>query len=304
MIEYLCPHCQHRMEIPEKFAGERGTCTMCAIPFTVPASAQKNESDSQDIWNELHGGGSDPRRRQIATAAPGAPPLEGRPELQGGAAELPDFVSKYRGYKPESSVGPAFWAIAYIFPPVAIVWALALPNDHPQKKIALLAPFAWLVLLVSVLGGVQYIYGRISASQEREAAARAYVPVETEPTPDPRAKFFDVSKLDIGLVYRVAQPIKMYRYYAPKAGLASMLYTVELPAGGMFRIVNARFPKRNSPWYLVLVSDGNAEGYMWIHWRNLLRKDLEVIGELTFMNPVLPLSQGNPNAKPANPGRR
>lgn len=143
------------MEIPDKFAGERGTCTMCAIPFTVPAGARTEEPDSQDIWKELHGGGADPRRQQGAPGSPGTQPQTGQLDLQERSAELPDFVTKYEGKRSDSSVGPAFWAIAYLLPPVAIIWALALPKSHPQKKVALLATFGWLSLLLTVGVGIQ-----------------------------------------------------------------------------------------------------------------------------------------------------
>jgi len=36
MISFTCPNCQHELQIPDQYAGQRGACNKCQEPITVP----------------------------------------------------------------------------------------------------------------------------------------------------------------------------------------------------------------------------------------------------------------------------
>jgi len=39
MIAYTCPHCSHRLRIPDRYAGQEGVCAKCKQPIIVPQSS-------------------------------------------------------------------------------------------------------------------------------------------------------------------------------------------------------------------------------------------------------------------------
>ena len=43
MIEYICPHCGNKLQIPDKFAGQKGTCRTCGGEIIAARSSGSSE---------------------------------------------------------------------------------------------------------------------------------------------------------------------------------------------------------------------------------------------------------------------
>lgn len=48
MISFTCPNCQHELQIPEQYAGQRGACNRCQAPISVPPLTPASASGMPD----------------------------------------------------------------------------------------------------------------------------------------------------------------------------------------------------------------------------------------------------------------
>jgi len=87
MLTLTCPHCGHQLQIPDKYAGQTGSCTKCQGQITVPPMAQPTPDLAPPKADGL--AGLDPsslERININPDKPLPPPVLGAASVGGSAA--------------------------------------------------------------------------------------------------------------------------------------------------------------------------------------------------------------------------
>jgi CHASE2 domain-containing sensor protein len=67
-----------------------------------------------------------------------------------------------RQLSPHAPLGSLFWVLLLVFTPSAVLWAIKMPKEHPQRTMALVVSlstlaFCFVLLGVAVLMGM-YVY--------------------------------------------------------------------------------------------------------------------------------------------------
>lgn len=287
MIPYDCPHCEHHMELPDEFAGERATCTRCGIPFAVPEGPAEDVNAS--VWAEVYG-----QRTSGDTVSDVPASREARTAEPADGPELPDWVNE-RLELSQQRLGPYFWTLAYFMPPAALLWALLLPIRHPQKKSAIVMPLVWMMVLGGIGFAGAYLTPMITEQLgQAEAVAPDAKPAmqsgSAEPAAVLRPGYINVATLQPGEMYRVMKKgVPIQDSPSEGDGVFQRIVMYELPVGGIFQVVRVH-RVQGQAWYQVIVTDGRQNLYMWINFRNLSRAGIEPVAPPTLAQPIPPLS--------------
>lgn len=166
MIEMNCPHCDHTLRIPDKYAGRRGGCKHCRgtfrVPKTIPtppprepeqtqepaaaAPASMSNLDNMDDMPAL-----DPEFADRVTGEEVPEPSTKLSDLDDddpAGAEAPASARRPRAAQVpgDEGLGCLFWGTVFFIPPAGLVWSFFVPSGHPAKVRAIVSSVLFCLL--------------------------------------------------------------------------------------------------------------------------------------------------------------
>ena len=155
MIEMECPYCSHQLRMHDKFAGRRGGCKYCRGIFVVAPAGSSNLQGTDTEVELIREPSLEPEVPDWPDDLPGdkrRTPIPERAEVYAAST-----IERAVVENPYDLGGP-FWALTFLFPPAALIWAATFPRFHRGRRMALVSSGAMSMVFLLLVGAASTWY--------------------------------------------------------------------------------------------------------------------------------------------------